>query len=199
MTSIIVGLGNPGEEYKNTRHNVGRIMLEYFRSAHGFPEWKEDKKNKALVSKEDIEKETVLLVEPNNFMNNSGKSLTAFVVSKKAAEKTIVIYDDIDLPLGTIKISFNRSSGGHNGLESIIKSLNTREFVRIRVGISPLNAKGLAKKPKGEEKVLKFLLGEFKKDEMDELKKVAKKVSPALEMVIADGKEKAMGQYNERG
>lgn len=196
MAYIIAGLGNPGEEYQNTRHNTGRIMLEYFRDARKFPDWKEDKKTKALLSKDKIGKESVLLIEPNNFMNNSGKSIVPLVASKKAAEKTVIVYDDIDLPLGTIKISFNRSSGGHNGIESVIKNLKTREFARVRVGVSKMTAKGAAKKPKGEEAVLKFLLGEFKKDELDELKKVSKKVSSALEMIILEGREKAMGEFN---
>lgn len=196
MPYIIAGLGNPGEEYENTRHNAGRIMLEYFRADRNFPEWKEDKKVKALVSKEKIEKESVFLVEPNNFMNNSGKSIAPFVASKKGAEKTVVIYDDIDLPLGIIKIAFNRSSGGHNGVESVIKNLKTREFVRVRVGVSKMTAKGTAKKPKGEEAVLKFLLGKFTKDELNALKKISKKVCGALEMIILEGREKAMGEYN---
>lgn len=201
MSYIIVGLGNPGEEYEDTRHNTGRIMLDYFRLTHGFPEWKEDKKVKALVSKGKVQKETVLLIEPNNFMNNSGKSVVPFLGTKnqvkKAAQKTITIYDDIDLPLGVVKISFNRSSGGHNGLESVIKNLKTREFVRVRVGVSKMSGKGVAKKPKGEEAVLKFLLGKFKKDEFDTLKKISKKVSEALEMIILEGKEKAMGEFNQ--
>jgi len=192
MSYIIAGLGNPGEEYENTRHNTGRIMIEYFRKANDFPDWKEDKKNKALVSKNG----SVLLVEPNHFMNNSGESVSPFVKSLKAAEKTIVVYDDIDLPLGVIKISFNRSSGGHNGLGSIIKSLKTQEFVRVRVGVSKMSVKGVAKKPKGEEAVLKFLLGSFKKDEMLELKKVAKRVNDALLAVMNKGREKAMGEFN---
>jgi PTH1 family peptidyl-tRNA hydrolase len=196
MPYTIAGLGNPGEEYENTRHNTGRIMLDVFRTAYDFPEWNEDKKIKALFSKGKIDKETVLLIEPNNFMNNSGKSVAPFIMSKKAAEKTVVIYDDIDLPLGMIKISFNRSSGGHNGLESVIKNLKTREFVRVRVGVSKMTAKGVAKKPKSEDAVLKFLLGEFKKDELDALSKVSKKVSAALETIVLEGHEKAMGEFN---
>jgi len=197
MSYIIAGLGNPGEEYEQTRHNTGRIMIEAFRKTHDFPEWKEEKKWKALASKDKVGDEGVVLVEPNNFMNNSGKSIAPLVVSKKAAEKVVVVYDDIDLPLGTIKVSFNRSSGGHKGLESVITSLKTREFVRVRVGASPMSAKGVAKKPKGEEKVLKFLLGKYKKDELDELKKVAKKVSAAIDMIVAEGRERAMGEFNQ--
>jgi len=196
MPYIIAGLGNPGEEYKNTRHNTGRIMIEHFRNANDFPDWKEDKKNKLLISKEKIGKESVVLIEPDSFMNNSGKPLSSLIKSKKAAEKTVVIYDDIDLPLGVIKISYNRSSGGHNGLGSIIRSLKTQEFIRVRIGVSKMSSKGTAKKPKGEEAVLKFLLGEFKKDEMLELKKIAKRANDALLMIVNEGKEKTMGEFN---
>ena len=196
MAYIIAGLGNPGEEYENTRHNTGRIMIEHFREANDLPEWKADKLSKALVSKGKVADESAVLLEPNNFMNNSGKSFPTFVKSAKAAEKTIVIYDDIDLPLGVIKISYNRSSGGHNGVGSIIKALKTQEFIRVRVGVSKMSAKGAAKKPKGEEAVLKFLLGQFKKDEMLELKKVAKRVNDALLAIISEGREKAMGEFN---
>ncbi len=171
-------------------------MIEHFREAFDFPEWKEDKKLKVLVSKGKVGEESVTLLEPNNFMNNSGKQVLPFVKSKKAAEKTVVIYDDIDLPLGTVKISYNRSSGGHNGIGSIIKCLKTQEFIRVRIGVSKVGAKGLAKKPKGEDAVLKFLLGEFKKDEMLELKKIEKRAGEALAMIVTSGREKAMGEIN---
>jgi PTH1 family peptidyl-tRNA hydrolase len=196
MAYIIAGLGNPGEEYANTRHNTGRIMIEQFRSAFDLPEWKEDKKLKVLVSKGKVGDEGALLVEPNNFMNNSGRAVAPFVKSKKAAEKTIVIYDDIDLPLGVLRISYNRGTGGHKGLESVAKALKTKEFIRLRVGVSKISAKGVAKKPAGEEAVLKFLLGEFKKDEMVEIKKIAKRASEALRLILAEGYEKAMGEVN---
>jgi PTH1 family peptidyl-tRNA hydrolase len=196
MLHIIAGLGNPGQEYENTRHNTGRIVLDYFRAVHDFPEWEEEKKTKSLISKSKIKDEQILLLEPNNFMNNSGKSLAFFSLTKKQKEKTIVVYDDIDLPIGTIKIAFNRGSGGHNGIESVIKNLKTREFIRVRVGVSKVNSKGLTKKPKGEEAVLKFLLGKFTKEEVEVLKKVSKKVSNAIDMIMSSGQERAMGEYN---
>ncbi|MEK7115460.1 MAG: aminoacyl-tRNA hydrolase, partial [Patescibacteria group bacterium] len=115
MNYIIAGLGNPGEEYINSRHNVGRMFVEYLRKKEGFLEWREDKKLKAATSEGKIGKGKVLLVEPNNFMNNSGKSLLPLVKNKKQAEQLVIIYDDLDLPLGTLKISFNRGSGGHRG------------------------------------------------------------------------------------
>src|SRR5689334_5093603 len=113
MAHILVGLGNPGEEYKDTRHNVGRIMLEWFRKKNGFSDWAEDKKGKALWSEGKIGKEKVFMIEPETFMNNSGKSVGLFVKNKKDAQKCVVVYDDLDLALGSMKISYNRGSGGH--------------------------------------------------------------------------------------
>lgn len=173
---LVVGLGNPGIEYENSRHNAGRILV-------GMIEKKfEDKKIKFIT--------------PDTFMNNSGKAVAPLIKTKKDLQNLIVIYDDIDLPLGKIKISFNRSSGGHNGLASIIKSLKSEEFLRIRVGISFATSKGLVKKPKGEKAVLNFLLGEFKKPELETLKKLSKTVASAVETIFEESKEKAMSLYN---
>jgi PTH1 family peptidyl-tRNA hydrolase len=173
---LVVGLGNPGAEYEKTRHNAGRIMVGHI----------EDK----------IENIKVKFITPDNFMNNSGKAVAPLVKSKKDLKDLIVIYDDIDLPLGRMKISFNRSSGGHNGLGSIIKSLKSEEFLRIRLGIARATPSGKVKKPHGEKDVLKFLLGEFKKEELAELKKLSKKVALAVETIFAEGKDKAMSLYN---
>ena len=129
-------------------------------------------------------------------MNNSGRAVAPLVKSKKDLENLVVIYDDIDLPLGKIKISFNRSSGGHNGLQSVIRSLKSEEFVRIRVGISPATPSGKIRKPAGEKDVLKFLLGEFKKSELETVKKLSKKVAEAVETIFEEGREKAMSLYN---
>lgn len=196
MQYIIVGLGNPGEEYKDTRHNAGRMVLEVFRKKYDFPEWTLDKSLKALVSKGTFGKDKVLLVEPDNFMNVSGKSVAPLVKTAKDAERTIVVYDDLDLPLGSMKISFNRSSGGHKGLESIIKALKTPAFARLRVGICPTTPSGKPKKPKGEEAFLDFIVGPFKKPEMEIMKKTIKKGSDALALILTEGREKATGQVN---
>jgi peptidyl-tRNA hydrolase, PTH1 family len=193
---IIAGLGNPDQEYVGTRHNTGRMMLDDFRTHHNLSEWEADKKSKSLISKGEIVGEKVLLIEPETYMNKSGSALIYFVKTKKAAEKLIVIYDDLDLPVGSIKVSFNKSSGGHRGLQSIISALKTEAFLRIRVGISPVTAGGKLKKPKGEDAVGKHILGVFKKPEQDILKKVSKNVSDALDMLIKEGCEKAMGEFN---
>ena len=192
----IVALGNPGEEYKNTRHNVGRIVLEEFFKKNDFSEWTLNKKLKALSSEGKIGKEKVLLIEPETFMNKSGLSLQSIITSKKKAENLIVIHDDLDLPIGKFKISFNKSSGGHRGVESVIKAIKTEAFIRVRIGISPATPSGKLKKPKGEKEVGDFILGEFKKSEMETLKKISKKVATALEMIITEGREKAMGEFN---
>ena len=172
---LIVGLGNPGTEYEKTRHNAGRIIVRMI-------EDKLDVKAKFLT--------------PDTFMNNSGKAVAPLIKSKKDLADLIVIYDDIDLPIGKIKISFNRSSGGHNGLRSIIKSLKSEEFLRIRIGICPETPSGKLKKPKGEKAVLNFLLGEFKKPELEILKKLSKKIAEAIDTISFESKEKAMSLYN---
>ena len=174
---LVVGLGNPGGEYENTRHNTGRIMASF-------------------VEKKLEDKIKIRFVTPDTFMNNSGKAVSPLIKTKKDLQDLIIIYDDIDLPLGKIKISFNRSSGGHNGLNSVIKALKSEEFLRIRIGISPANSKGVVKKPKGEKAMLNYLLGEFKKSELETIKKLSKKVSEAVETIYSEGAGKAMSIFN---
>jgi PTH1 family peptidyl-tRNA hydrolase len=193
---LIVGLGNPGEEYEKTRHNAGRIILEYIAKANDFSDWKVDMKTKSLRSKGEIEKEKFDFMLPETFMNNSGNAVAPVIDDKKKLKNLVVVYDDLDIPVGSLKISFNRSSGGHNGLQSIIKKVKSQEFVRIRIGVSPHTPTGKLKKPSGEDKILKFLLGEFKDDEFKELKKMSKKVAEIITMISSDGHPKAMSLYN---
>ncbi|MFH1402591.1 MAG: aminoacyl-tRNA hydrolase [Patescibacteria group bacterium] len=193
---IIIGLGNPGEKYEKTRHNTGRIILDYFRKKNDFDEWVENKKLKALVSEREISGTTVKLLEPETFMNKSGASVKTLITNKKKAEQLVVIYDDLDLPIGTSKISFNKGTGGHRGLESIAKSIKTKEFVRIRVGISQTTPTGKLKKPQGEQKILDYLMADFNKKDLEILKKLKPKIAQALEMIISDGCAKAMNLFN---
>ncbi len=184
---LVVGLGNPGEEYEKTRHNTGRIIV-------GLIEPKISGSNPS--SKAKLTTGQVKFLTPDTFMNKSGTAVAKLVKTKKDLENLVVIYDDIDLPLGKIKISFNRSSGGHNGVGSIIKSVKSQEFLRIRVGIAPATPSGKIKKPSGEKAVLNFLLGEFKKPELEVIKKLSKKISEAIEIIFSDGKDKAMSLFN---
>ena len=197
MTWIAVGLGNPGEEYIDTRHNTGRMALEAFAKKHAFSDWKEDKKANAHISRGAVGKNLLVLVNPDTFMNKSGSATAKFAKSVKAAERLVVVYDDLDLPLGKIKLSFDRGSGGHKGVESIMRAVKTKKFVRIRVGVSPETAGGKLKKPMGEKEVVKFILTRFKPVEVEELKKIFKRVGDALESIVSNGREIAMNEFNK--
>lgn len=203
MPYIIVGLGNPGEEYGDTRHNAGRIVLDIIRKEFEGEDWAFDKKLNAQVAEIEVAKKKVKLVAPDTMMNNSGKAVGPIVKTKKnaklkltTADDLMVIYDDFQLPIGRMKISYNKSSGGHNGLESVIKHLKTEAFPRLRIGTAPENAKGDAKIPHGEDKVLKLILGKFKDEEMKLIKKLGKKAAEGVELWVREGKEKATNLIN---
>jgi len=134
---LIVGLGNPGEKYKKTRHNLGFLMVNYLAAGD---EWKENKKANCLYIKKQIGLEEIELIKPLTFMNNSGKAVN--YIQKKhrlKPEDIIIIHDDIDLPLGEIKIQKDRGSAGHKGVQSIINQLGSKDFIRIRLGIKSMN------------------------------------------------------------
>ncbi len=203
MSYTIVGLGNPGSEYENTRHNSGRFFLEAFAKENDFPDFVPDKKLKALISEGKIGKDKVLLVEPESFMNNSGESLRKikdlrFKFKGKGKEKInevtnlVVVHDDLDIPFGKFKISFNKSSGGHRGVGSIIKAVKTQAFTRIRVGIAA--SASVVKKSQDEAAVDKIILGKFKPSEMEELKKLSKSINSALSVLVTEGRETAMSR-----
>lgn len=196
MMFTIVGLGNPGETYEKTRHNVGRFLVEQFHDAHDFSEWKLGGKKKSLTSKGKIGTHTALLMLPETFMNKSGDAVMEAVTNVKSAERLIVLYDDLDLRLGTIRVAFGRSSGGHRGVESIIKKIRTKDFVRIRVGVSPATPSGKLKKPRGEQKVLDFIMGNFTKKESEVLLKLSNTVNDALVTSMKEGRVPAMNRYN---
>lgn len=200
MAWIIAGLGNPGEEYSDSRHNTGRTIVQIFQKkmskARDFSDWKLDGKLVAQTSTGQIGKESVTLLLPETFMNNSGKSLKPLIASVKKARRLVVVHDDIDLPLGSLKIVFKRGAGGHRGVESVKKAVKTEEFIRLKVGVSPNTPSGKVKKPRGEEKVVNFILGQFKPAEKEALKKVATKAAGALEMIVEAGKDRAMNVFN---
>ncbi|HEY4493757.1 MAG TPA: aminoacyl-tRNA hydrolase [Candidatus Paceibacterota bacterium] len=167
MAYIIVGLGNPGVEYENTRHNTGRIIAEKL----GY---------------------RVL----DDYMNNSGKLVAKLIKSKKDIAKLVVIHDDLDIPIGKFKISFNKSAGGHRGVSSVVRAIKSQEFTRIRVGISPSTPSGKLKKPMGEKKVLEFILGKFKPKELEVLKKLTKKIGEAVSLIESGDIAIAQNKFN---
>src|SRR3989344_2152825 len=198
--SVIVGLGNPGKETNLPRHNAGRIFLYWFaeekqKEKAKISEWEFDKKINSLKSRlvKNGGKMSLLLV-PETYMNKSGEALKKIITSKIKARSLALVHDDLDLPLGKFKISYNRGSAGHKGVESIIKAVKTNEFARVRIGISPVSPKGKIKKPK-TEKLSDFITGKFKKEELIVLKRIYKHVSAALDLITEGKLEQAMNKF----
>ncbi len=187
MSIVIVGLGNPGKEYEKTRHNAGRSAAELVAKQEGFDEFVFNGKSKALVTKGNIGKESAVLVLPETMMNASGKAVSAFIKTPKAAKSLLVVHDDLDLPLGTIKMVFARGSGGHKGVESVMRAVKTQDFARIRIGISAPGKKNQAKKVSGEEKVIKQVIGKWKPSEEATFKKVLKKAAEVVRLYATSG------------
>jgi len=188
MAIIIVGLGNPGEKYKNTRHNIGFLVIDKFKEMNNFPEFKLSKKFNSLISEDLINSEKVILAKPRTFMNNSGKAVKALTNFYKTKD-LFVVHDDIDLPLGKIKIAKSRGSAGHKGVESIVREIGTKDFIRFRIGIQPTKIK-----PKNIEK---FVLQKFNKEEKKIVKEVIKKAVEATKLTLKEGIEKTMSEYNK--
>lgn len=186
MKYLIVGLGNPGTEYEKTRHNAGWIVID---DMYPNLDWGRDSYANAGIAEQD----GFLFVKPTTFMNLSGETVQYFVEKKDyLPENIIVMYDDIDLALGKFKISFDRGSGGHNGIKSIETFLGSREFIRIRIGISKL----LNPPAGGGELVKPNVLGKFEIPELETLTEVSKQVKLALETIVKEGKEIAMTEFN---
>jgi len=184
---LIVGLGNPGKEYEKTRHNIGFQAIDEIAETFNFPAFASKSIFNAEISKGMYKKQNIVLVRPRTFMNLSGKSVKLLVKNLKAKE-LLVIHDDIDIPLGKIRVVNNRGAASHNGVKSIINELKTKNFIRLRIGI----------KPKIKIKVLdKFVLQKFNKEEEKIAKEVIKKTAKAVEVIIEKGLQKAMNTYNK--
>lgn len=178
---LIVGLGNPGNEYEKTRHNVGFMALDLYLGEVSYKE-----KFSSLYSEKVINGEKVIFMKPLTFMNNSGDAIRKIVDYFKIDLRDIlIIYDDMDFELGTYKLKSNGSSGGHNGIKSIIKSLGTEEIKRLRIGISKNNVNSVD-----------YVLGKFSKEEFEKLNKVYKIVNNIIEDFVKIDFEKLMSKYN---
>lgn len=180
---LIAGLGNPGEQYKGTRHNMGREIVEAFKKEGALKEFRFEKKWNALVSDN---KKAVLLL-PETLMNKSGNAVAPAARFLKVKPKDIfVVHDDADIPLGHAKLSFGKHSAGHKGVESVMRALKTRDFWRFRIGIAG----------KRDIPAEKLVLKKFTPDETRLVKKIFKKTIEALQLTLAAGPEKAMNEYN---
>jgi len=201
---IIVGLGNPGEKYKNTRHNLGFMVVdEVARKLLPLKEtkWEEDKQANALVLRLPP---NIFLVKPLTFMNASGKAVNCLIANYQIAnlKNLWVVHDDIDLPLGKIKIKIGGGAAGHRGVESIIRELGTDEFVRFRLGIGRPGKNPNFKipaSPAGRQNpklVESYVLEEFQNKEKSEVEKMIKKAIKAIRVTLKKGPERAMNEFN---
>lgn len=190
---LIVGLGNPGPKFKNTRHNVGFLVLDEFSKENSFPDWVESKSTNCLYAKKIISEKEIELVKPLTYMNNSGRTVRAIAKKHNLKSKNIiVIHDDLDLPLGKIKIIRNRGGAGHKGVQSIMNELRTKDFIRIRIGI-----KSATSDKRQKTSTEKFVLQKFSKEEGKILKDITKKAVEAIEMFLKEGLEKTMNAVNK--
>lgn len=193
MAYTVIGLGNPGKEYEKTRHNAGRMAAELLAQEEGFKDFTLKKTAQASVTEGAIDGEKVVVVLPEVYMNVSGKSALPLVKSKAAAKKLLVIRDDLDLPLGVVKMTtYGRGAGGHKGVESIMRALKTKDFVQIKIGIAGQTPKGKIRKVSGEEKVIKHVIGKFKPGEEAVLKKALKKSVEAARIFVTQDIQQAM-------
>lgn len=182
---VIVGLGNPGRKYENTRHNIGFITLDYLAQKHKIIINKI--KHKALIGEGTIEGKKVIFVKPQTYMNLSGQSVREVMhYYKEDIRNLIVIFDDIDIEVGKIRIRKKGSAGTHNGMRSIIYDLMSDEFPRIRIGIG--------KNP--ERKLTHYVLGKFEEEEKDAIRTAVKNAASAIETLVIESIDKAMNEYN---
>jgi PTH1 family peptidyl-tRNA hydrolase len=182
---LIVGLGNPGSEYEWSRHNLGFMLIDKLAGDAGAIVKRRE--CQSLVGSAVLEGQRVRLVKPQTYMNLSGAAVACLIGKYEARDTLIVISDDLALPFGDIRLRARGSSGGHNGLKSIISAIGTAEFTRLRIGIQPEHPMDDAKQ---------FVLDEFRRGQRREVKEVLERSAEALRSVLRDGIAKAMSLYN---
>ena len=186
---VIVGLGNPDRKYQNTRHNIGFDVIDAIADKNHITVG--ERKHKALIGKGLVGGQKVVLVKPQTYMNLSGESVREVIDFYKIDEKgeLIVISDDVSLDVGQIRIRKKGSAGGHNGLKNIILHLGHDEFQRVRMGVG--------EKPEGYD-LVDYVLGHFSSEEREIMDESAKRAADAIEVMITDGTDAAMNQYNKK-
>jgi PTH1 family peptidyl-tRNA hydrolase len=185
---LIVGLGNPGPEYEHTPHNIGFMVVDALAAANAVRVTR--KENSALVGRGVIAGKPVVLAKPQTYMNLSGPSVKGLLQRYElTAASLVVVYDELDLPWTTMKIKPKGSAAGHNGMKSVISSVGTNEFPRVRLGIHP----GHPLRSGAD-----FVLGPFKRSQQKELEEVVDRGRSAIESIVAEGVEKAMTMFNRR-
>lgn len=199
MVTLIVGLGNPGDKYDRTRHNIGFMVLD-----HLAKRWQltlmPERKFKGNWAEKQWQGHRLYLLKPSTFMNLSGEAVIALVKwYKLPPESVLVIYDDMDIPLGRIRIKPSGSAGGHNGMKSIITHLGTSNFPRLRVGIgAPKHPSKHPDQPKDPDRVVEHVLGNFNGTESKGLPDLLGLTEEAIATILTEGLDKAMSVYNSR-
>ncbi len=185
QVKLIVGLGNPGREYHGTRHNVGFEVIDLLSKTHRIPV--KARRCHAVVGEGTIAGEQVVLARPQTFMNRSGEAVAGLARRYRIApEEIIVVYDDSNLPMGKLRIRTMGSAGGHNGMKSIIHSLGSQEFPRIRLGIGSPDRRDM----------IEHVLSRFKRAEMPAVREAIQRAADAVEMFLEEGPEPTMNRFN---
>lgn len=185
---IIAGLGNPGAEYAHTKHNVGFMLVDALAEKLGLDAWRE--RFNALVAEGRIGAEKVLLVKPLTYMNESGRALAPLLDwYKLAPEELIVVHDDMDIAVGTIRLRRKGSAGGHNGIKSLLAHIGSQDFSRVRIGIG---------RPLPGWTVVRHVLAPFSAEDGPKVHEAIAYLLPAVECIVTDGIDMAMNRYNPR-
>ena len=185
---IIAGLGNPGPEYAKNRHNVGWMFVDALADKLGADNWKE--KEQGLVAEGRIGTEKILLIKPLTYMNNSGECIGPLMRRYKLEpEDLIVVHDDMDIPVGTIRIRKKGSAGGHNGIKSTIAHVGDENFSRVRIGIG---------RPLPGWTVVNHVLANFPAEDVSKIDEAIKYLIPAVECMVTEGTDVAMNKYNPK-
>lgn len=183
---LIVGLGNPGERYERTRHNLGFMLIDLL--ARDSQTQVKRTECRALIGRAEIENQAVELVKPQTFMNLSGESVSCLLAKEtRSAEKLIVVIDDLAIPFGSIRLRPKGSDGGHNGLKSITACLKTQDYIRLRIGIKPEHP---------IHDTSRFVLDNFSKSDFETIEAVLEQSAKAVSKIISEGIEKAMAEFN---
>lgn len=181
---LVVGLGNPGAKYAGNRHNIGAVVIEEIASDHGVN--LKSHKSGCLVGEDG----PMVLARPTSYMNESGRPVSSLLRFYKAEPSNLlVVHDELDIPFGEIRVKFGGGVAGHNGLKSVAQHLGTKEFVRIRFGIS---------RPPGQRDAAGHVLSDFTKKERDDLPSLVDRATDAVKLVVEDGIERAMNAINAR-
>jgi PTH1 family peptidyl-tRNA hydrolase len=194
MKYLYFGLGNPGEKYEKTRHNAGRILLDVIAKNNEAVETT-NTSTKVIIKEFVLDGSEVMCISPLVFMNDSGGVVKRY---RTPENMIIVVYDDIDLPFGEIRLSYNKSGGSHNGVLSVVKQLGTQKIITLRVGVSPFDPVRGLRRPVGKGNVQTFVLKDFTHDEQQKFPELAKETQRIMKLLHSKGIEHTLSTYKNK-